>query len=234
MPAEVLSPAPRLWPPRGGCVARQVGGGLWAVPDSVPLFPSTSAVSRPRWTLTTRPRTPAPGAASTRSSATTVWPSRALPAPSGRGCRRPPSSTSPSRPRPRAIRGQPAFGRGAERWGPPLAEPSSSYNTVLGDVGAGRGRGRRGSPTLPLAGVGGAWASVGGAHPHCPSLEWAGRGPAWAGLTHTAPRWSGLNCCFLSSLVLWIRPRVRLMYKGMFRVDRSHVRYFQSHCLFIS
>lgn len=173
MPAEVLSPAPRLWPPRGGCVARQVGGGLWAVPDSVPLFPSTSAVSRPRWTLTTRPRTPAPGAASTRSSATTVWPSRALPAPSGRGCRRPPSSTSPSRPRPRAIRGQPAFGRGAERWGPPLAEPSSSYNTVLGDVGAGRGRGRRGSPTLPLAGVGGAWAGVGGAHPHCPALEWS-------------------------------------------------------------
>uniref|UniRef100_A0A8C6I020 Neuronal vesicle trafficking associated 2 n=1 Tax=Mus spicilegus TaxID=10103 RepID=A0A8C6I020_MUSSI len=76
------------------------------------LSTSTSAVSRPRWMLTTRPRTPAPGAASTQSSATTVWPSRALPGPSGHGCQQLLSSMSPSHPRRRAIRGLPQLGWG--------------------------------------------------------------------------------------------------------------------------
>ncbi|CAO2642422.1 hypothetical protein LEMLEM_LOCUS26168 [Lemmus lemmus] len=110
---------------------------------------STSAVSRPRWTLTTQPRTPAPGAASTQSSATTVWPSRALPGPSDRGCRQPPSSTSPSRPRPRAIRGppQPGWGWWVERGTPDWlgkAEATRQHCTagVRGGGGAGWGLGR--------------------------------------------------------------------------------------------
>uniref|UniRef100_A0A2K6JTN1 Neuronal vesicle trafficking associated 2 n=1 Tax=Rhinopithecus bieti TaxID=61621 RepID=A0A2K6JTN1_RHIBE len=104
---------------------------------------STNAVSQPPWMRTTPPRTPIPEAASTQSSATTVWPSRALPGPSGRGCRQPLSSMSPSRPRPRATRGlpQPEWGAGW-RGGPPLAKPSSSYKTTLyswdmGGAGAG-------------------------------------------------------------------------------------------------
>lgn len=115
----------------------------------ISFFPSTSAVSRPRWTLTTQPRTPAPGAASTQSSATTVWPSRALPGPSDRGCRQPPSSTSPSRPRPRAIRGppQPGWGWWVERGTPDWlgkAEATRQHCTagVRGGGGAGWGLGR--------------------------------------------------------------------------------------------
>ncbi|XP_011803209.1 PREDICTED: neuron-specific protein family member 2 isoform X2 [Colobus angolensis palliatus] len=108
---------------------------------------STNAVSQPPWMRTTPPRTPIPEAASTQSSATTVWPSRALPGPSGRGCRQPLSSMSPSRPRPRATRGlpQPEWGAGW-RGGPPLAKPSSSYKTTLysWDMGAGAGQGRVG------------------------------------------------------------------------------------------
>nr|KAF6481315.1 neuronal vesicle trafficking associated 2 [Molossus molossus] len=108
---------------------------------------STSAASRPPWMLTTHPRTPAPGAASTRSSATTAWPSRALPGPSGPGCRRPPSSMSPNRPRPRAIRGPPQPEWGTEG-GPPMAKPSSSSKTTLysWEVGVG-GRGGAGGLT---------------------------------------------------------------------------------------
>lgn len=123
---------------------------------TVSLFPSTSAVSRPPWMLTTHPRTPAPEAASTQSSATTAWPSRAPPGPSGRGCRRLPSSTSPSRPRPRATRGcprQPAWGVGRRT---PLAKPSSSYKTTLYSWEKG-------------AGVGPGW--VGGAHRKSRALE---------------------------------------------------------------
>ncbi|VCX33776.1 unnamed protein product, partial [Gulo gulo] len=80
---------------------------------------STSAASRPPWMLTTHPRTPTPEAASTRSSATTVWPSRAPLGPSGRGCRRLLSSMSPSRPRPRAIRGPPPARMGGPAGGSP-------------------------------------------------------------------------------------------------------------------
>lgn len=129
-----------------GCGARTgwpcggwVGSRRWAAPDSVPLPRSTSAASRPRWTPTTRPRTPAPGAASTLSSATTVWPSRAPPGPSGPGCRRPLSSTSPSHPRPRATRGLPAAragdGEGDPRW--PSQAPVTD-NAVLRGCGGGR------------------------------------------------------------------------------------------------
>lgn len=108
---------------------------------TVSLFPSTSAVSRPPWMLTTHPRTPAPEAASTRSSATTAWPSRAPPGPSGRGCRRLPSSTNPSLPRPRATRGAPASQHG--EWGGEPRWLSRAPVTTLysWDMGAGVGPG---------------------------------------------------------------------------------------------
>lgn len=133
-----------LWAPGGVAVLQ---GGSEAVhratPDSVSLFPSTSAVSRPPWMLTTHPRTPVPEAASTRSSATTAWPSRALPGPSGRGCRQPPSSTSPSRPRPRAIRGPPPARIGGGEGDPRgLSQaPVTRQHCTPGIWGRGWGRG---------------------------------------------------------------------------------------------
>lgn len=112
----VLSPVVRLtakWN-RSFCTGQQCLHGCQQPTQLlltlISFFPSTSAVSRPHWMLTIHPRTPAPGAASTQSSATTVWPSRALHGPSGRGCRQLPSSMSPSHPRPRAIRGLPQPG----------------------------------------------------------------------------------------------------------------------------
>jgi hypothetical protein len=152
--------------------------------------------------LTTHPRTPTPEAASTQLSATTVWPSRAPPGPSGHGCQQLLSSMSPSHPRPRAIRGllQPEWGWWRWREEPPhwLSQSWVTRQHCTPGMGVGVGEG----------GVGG-W--------HSPKI------------LCTGVVWIDISFC---PLVLLIRPQVRLMYKGMFRVDCSHVRYFQSHCLF--
>lgn len=68
--------------------------------------------------------------------------------------------------------------------------------------------------------------------PRCtPGMGGGGAGAGRGDSAGAMERWSCPNRYFFSSLVLLVRPQVRLLYKGMFRVDRLHVRYFQSPCL---
>lgn len=84
-----------------GMLCGGVGGlaVLLCTPDGVSFFPNTSVASQLPWMPTTHPRTLNPGAASTWSSTTTAWPSRALPRPSGPGCQSPPVIHKPKSPK---------------------------------------------------------------------------------------------------------------------------------------